>query len=162
MKKLVLVSLVLLLLNSCNQTDHFNKSDKEKIIKDIVKMFDNYHDDIKKDGLTAEFNYLDHSDDFFWVPPGYKSAISYDSVKTILKINARYQKSIEFSWDTLQIFPLSHKIANYSGIVNGIVVDNSGTKSNITIIESGTVIKRSNGWKILNGQSAILEPEPYE
>jgi len=162
MKKLVLVSLVLVLLYACNQTDSFNKSEKEKIISDIVKMFDNYHNDIKKDGLTSEFKYLDHSDDFFWVPPGYKSALSYDSVKNILEINARYQKSIEFSWDTLQVFPLSPKIANYSGIVNGTIVDNSGTKSSITIIESGTVIKRLNGWKILNGQSAILEPEPNE
>jgi len=160
MKNLVLVSLVLLLLNSCNQIVAINKVEKEKIINDIVKMFDNYHNDIKGGGLTSEFKYLDRSEDFFWVPPGYKSALSYDSIKTILEINARYQKSVEFSWDTLQVFPLSNKIANYSGIVNGVIIDNSGTKSYITIIESGTVIKRMSGWKILNGQSAIIEPEP--
>jgi len=102
---------------------------------------------------------LDQSTDFFWVPPGYKSALSYDSVRQILEINAKSFRAIEFNWDTLQVFPLSDKIANYSGIVKGSMIDTSGIKSSVIIIESGTVIKRSDGWKLLSGQSAILNSE---
>jgi len=39
------------------------------------------------------------------------------------------------------------------------MIDTSGIKSSAIIIESGTVIKRSDGWKLLSGQSAILNPE---
>ena len=150
---------ILMTLTSCSQTDNLNESEKELIISDVIEMFANYHNDIRKDGLTAEFKYLDQSSDFFWVPPGYKSALSYDSVRQILEINAKSFQAIEFNWDTLQVFPLSDKIANYSGIVKGSMIDTSGTKSSVIIIESGTVIKRSDGWKLLSGQYAILNPE---
>ncbi|MCH8872622.1 hypothetical protein IH824_07605 [candidate division KSB1 bacterium] len=150
---------ILMTLTSCSQADKLNESEKELIINDVIEMFGNYHNDIRKDGLTAEFKYLDQSTDFFWVPPGYKSALSYDSVRQILEINAKSFQAIEFNWDTLQVFPLSDKIANYSGIVKGSMIDTSGIKSSVIIIESGTVIKRSDGWKLLSGQSAILNPE---
>ncbi len=150
---------ILMTLTSCSQADKLNESEKELIINDVIEMFGNYHNDIRQDGLTAEFKYLDQSSDFFWVPPGYKSALSYDSVRQILEINAKSFQAIEFNWDTLQVFPLSDKIANYSGIVKGSMIDTSGTKSSVIIIESGTVIKRSDGWKLLSGQSAILNPE---
>jgi len=102
---------------------------------------------------------LDKSSDFFWVPPGYNTALSYDSVKNILEINSKAYRSVEFQWDTIQIFPLTNEIANYSGIVNGIMIDTSGIKSTVSIIESGTIIKREDGWKLLSGQSRLLETE---
>lgn len=159
MKKQFIGFLILTMLFSCNKSSTLHKQQKEQIAHEIIKMFDDYHHDIKKDGLTAEFKYLDQSDDFFWVPPGYKNALAYDSIRTILEINAKSFRAIEFRWDTLQIFPLSQKIANYSGIVRGSMIDTSGVKSSIVIIESGTVIKRSDGWKLLSGQSAVLDLE---
>jgi len=36
------------------------------------------------------------------------------------------------------------------------MIDTSGVKSSVQIIESGTVIKRKDGWKLLSGQSATL------
>ena len=148
--------LILTLFSCKHQTETLNQKDKEIIELEIHQMFDNYHNDIKKDGLKAEFKYLDNSSDFFWVPPGYDSALSFDSVKTILLSNSKFIHSIEFSWDTLQVFPLTHAIANYSGIVNGIMIDSLNTKSTFKIIESGTLIKRKDGWKLLNGQSRNL------
>ncbi len=148
--------LILTLFNCKHKAEILNQNNKEIIEREIRQMFDNYHNDIKKDGLKAEFKYLDNSSDFFWVPPGYDSALSFDSVKTILLSNSKFIHSIEFSWDTLQVFPLTNTIANYSGIVNGIMIDTSNTKSTFKIIESGTLIKRKDGWKLLNGQSRNL------
>ena len=150
--------LVLLFLSSCVQTEKLNDSDKGLIIAEVTVMFNNYHSDIRKDGLTAEFKYLDQSPDFFWVPPGYNSALTYDSVYSILVTNAKLFNEVSFEWDTLQIFPLTKEIANYSGIVKGTMTDTSGIVSSVLIIESGTIIRRSDGWKILSGQSAVLEP----
>jgi len=148
--------IIILTLISCDGIKKSNELDKKSIVEDVYQMLQDYHKDISKEGLTAEFKYLDQSPDFFWVPPGYSTTLSYDSVKNILETNATAFRSIEFHWDTLQIFPLSNEIVNYSGIVVGFMIDTAGVKSTISIIESGTIIKRESGWKLLSGQSAIL------
>jgi hypothetical protein len=154
--------IIILLLDSCVQPEQLNDAEKDIIISDVKEMFNNYHSDIKKEGLTAEFKYLDQSSDFFWVPPGYNSALDYDSVYSILVKNAKMFSEVIFAWDTLQIFPLTEEIANYSGIVEGSMTDTSGIVKAVLIIESGTVVKRSEGWKLLSGQSAVLEPDTDE
>ena len=156
MKQLLCICTILILI-SCENAHKQIFLDKEQITKEIEQTLFDYHMDINKDGLTAEFLYLDDSSDFFWVPPGHRSALNYDSVRTILNQNAKSLSTVKFQWDTLQIFPLSDKIANYTGIVNGQTIDTAGIESNMLIIESGTLIKRGDGWKLLNGQSAILD-----
>ncbi|MEO9965760.1 MAG: hypothetical protein ABJF11_08230 [Reichenbachiella sp.] len=148
--------LTIFILWSCDYNPKSQAMDKDQIKLEVQQMFDNYHKDIATDGLLAEFKYLDTSADFYWVPPGYDAALSYDSVETILTANAKSFQQIYFGWDTLQIFPLTADIANYSGIVLGEMTDTAGTQMNVSIIESGTVIRREDGWKLLSGQSATL------
>ena len=130
--------------------------EKETISQEVKMMLDNYHTDIVKDGIEDELMYLDSSSDFFWVPPGYNSALDYDTIKDILLTNSKTINDIEFSWETIKIFPLTNKIATYTGIVKCIEVDTSNTAMTFRIIESGTLVKRESGWKFLNGQSRIL------
>jgi len=151
--------ILLLVVMACKQANNTREHTRERTKEDIHQMLTAYHKAIEKDGLTAEFDYLDKSSSFFWVPPGYTSALSYDSVKTILETNAKTLRSVKLQWDTLQIFPLTHKIANYSGIVRSNTIDTSGTKSTVSILESGTLIKRKGGWKLLSGQSRLLATE---
>lgn len=148
--------LIIASLTSCSQTKSLTEEEKVEITGDVKAMFNDYHRDILADGLIAEFKYLDKSSDFFWVPPGYESSLSYDSVKSILETNNKSLQSVDFSWESLQVFPLSIDIANYTGIVKGIMTDTAGVRSRMRVIESGTVIKREDGWKILSGQSAVL------
>jgi len=155
MTRLIFI-LIIISTVSC-QKKMANTFNKKKITEDIELMLQLYHSDIREDGLLAEFNYLDKSDDFFWVPPGYNSSLSYDSVETILRMNAQALSSVEFSWDTLNIYPLSNKIATYSGIVSGVMIDTAGNELRMSIIESGTLIKRNSGWKLLSGQSAVVD-----
>lgn len=95
MKRHTLTFIILLILISCRQSESLSDNDRAGIIKDVRQTLDSYYGDIKKSGLTAEFKYLDNSTEFFWVPPGFSSSISYDSVTTILKQNAATFKSIE-------------------------------------------------------------------
>ncbi|WP_109300881.1 hypothetical protein [Aquimarina sp. AU474] len=157
MKQLLYTLILSLIFVSCNSSNEPKDFDKDSVKESVLLMFDNYHYDIKKEGLTAEFKYLDSSDDFFWVPPRFTSALSYDSVKHILEKNAKAYQTVSFDWDTITIFPLTQDIANFSGIVNSHMIDTSGVSSKFKIIESGTLIKRKSGWKLLNGQSAILD-----
>jgi hypothetical protein len=66
-----------------------------KVEVEVRLLFDHYFEAIRKGGLTAEFPYLDPSSEFFWVPPGYENAISYDSVAAVLTLNAPRFVSVE-------------------------------------------------------------------
>jgi len=112
--------------------------------------------DIRKSGLTAEFKYLDNSSEFFWVPRGYSSYISYDSVATVLKQTAPKYKSVDNSFDTLRIFPLRKELATYTGRLNSTMTDISGKVITLQLIETGVLIKRQDEWKLLSGQTSIL------
>ena len=148
--------LIIILVLGCKK-ERTKKLDKTQIVSEIEIMFNDYHEAIKQNGLPAEFDYLDNSNDFFWIPPGYKSTVKYDSIKAILIENNKSIQSISFEFETLEIFPLTPEIANYSGIVKGEMLDTSNVTSNFKIIESGTLIKRADGWKLLNGQSRNLD-----
>ncbi len=69
-------------------------------------MLTNYHDAVRQGGLLAEVDYLDQSDNFFWVSPGYDSTLHYDSVKAILDISAKTVVSLNLDWEVLKINPL--------------------------------------------------------
>ena len=155
-------SILLLLTISFVACDPVNKEtalDKNKIEKEITEMFEQYHADIKRAGLTTEFKDLDDSDDFFWAPPGYSKALDYDSVRSILENNASMFTDIQFQFDTLKIYPLNPVLANYSGIISGYMTDTLGNTTKVLMLESGTLIKRQDGWKLLSGQSSNLSQD---
>ena len=156
MKQLLTYFFLITSVFICHSQTSLNTKEKEVITQEIKKMLDNYHTDIVKDGIEDELKYLDSSSDFFWVPPGYKSAISYDSVKTVLTVNAPTLKSVEFKWMELKVNPLSENIVSYTGIVGGSIRDTANQVSTVSMIETGTVLKRADGWKILCGQSRHL------
>ncbi len=159
MHKLLLIWVLALAIAGCQQaeTPRWDKAKKEKVLKEVTAMLHNYFSDIKKEGLTAEFRYLDNSPDFFWVPPGYQTVIYYDSVYKTLLIHDQGLQSVAFYWSSLEVHPLSEEIANYTGIVKGTIVDTAGQVNQVHMIETGTAIKRAEGWKILSGQSRNLE-----
>ena len=147
---------ILLSVFSCREpaAKAINKID----ISDAVRLtLNNYFADVRKEGLLGEFKYLDSSLDFFWVPPGYTSSISYDSVASILKRYQSFYTSIENSWELLVIRPLTNDLASYSGRIRSLVTDTSGIRKDITLVETGLVIRRQEGWKLLNGQTSVVE-----
>jgi len=153
-----LIFLIFLACLSCGRSESkiVIEIDSLSIKSEVREMLHSYHQSIKEFGLIGEFEYLDHSAEFFWVPPGYQTALTYDSVESILKQSAKGFKSAEFSWDTLRLSVLSPSIVNYTGIVSGTMIDTSDVVTEVSIIESGTIIKRPNGWKLLSGQSATI------
>ncbi len=152
----VVASIIILGSNCQVRSNGASTFDKIVIDREVRKMFDDYHQAIRDQGLLGEFNFLDTSDDFFWVPPSYETALNYDSVFSIINQSAAGYLEVRFHWDTLQIFTLTPELANFSGIVSGYLLDTAGRKSVVRIIESGTTIKRLDGWKLLSGQSANL------
>jgi len=146
-----------ILLGSCYQQEPLSAVEKEEIVKEVRQTLDKYYDDIRKSGLSAEFNYLDNAPDFFWVPPGYPELLSYDSVAVILKQSAPKYKYIDNKFNSLRINPLSKELAIYSGQLQSVMTDTSGSITAYSMIETGVLIKRVEGWKLLSGQTSILD-----
>lgn len=157
MKKLFLTLIIIPLLVSCRQSATLNQTEKEIIRKEVEQTLNDYYTDIRKSGLSAEFKYLDNSPDFFWVPPGSSIALSYDSVSTVIKQNAKNCKSVDNTFQSLRIIPLSKDQASYTARIRSTITDTSGKTMTFSLIETGILIKRQDGWKLLHGQTAIVE-----
>lgn len=157
MKKLVLIILVIQVLFSCQQTTSLGEEEKENIVGEVTSTLNNYCRDVRKSGLTAEFEYLDNSPEFFWVPPGYTGSLGYDSIAAILKRNAPKFKSVDNAFETLMITPLSSEFATYTGRLNSRIVDSSNKLMTMKLVETGVLVKRPGGWKLLSGQTSVLD-----
>ena len=158
MKQLLIIAISISML-SCSSEKTIQDFDAATIEKEVKQMFMAYDDSLRKSGINGEFFFLDNSDAFYWVPPGYKYALPYDSIANILHANSPKYQYIDNSWDNLQIMGLSDKYASFNGVVNSYVI----TSENDTIVtklsETGIVVKRGNEWKLLSGQTVIIENE---
>jgi hypothetical protein len=152
----VSVIFITLIFSACRHHSPLTEREKSDIAEDIRKTLRNYHNDIRQSGLVAEFQYLDSASDFFWVPPGYGVSLSYDSVAAILKQNAPKYRSVDNSFDTLRIIPLSKEYASYTAHVRSTITDTTGQTKTFSLIETGVLVKRNNGWKLLHGQTSVL------
>lgn len=147
------------LLWCCQPPTPEKSSSPELVIEEVTEMLHQYHQAMEEGGLETEFEYLDDSDEFFWVPPGFKSALDYDSVATILRANDKTIESIVLTWDSLHVIPLRSDLAQYYGTINSSVMDTARVITESLLIETGLVIKRADGWKLLSGQSAFFPKE---
>ncbi|HEY0741603.1 MAG TPA: nuclear transport factor 2 family protein [Chryseosolibacter sp.] len=146
----------LLLLLFLVATSSITLAQTAKVEKEVREMLANYFGDIRREGLMAEMKYLDNSADFFWVPPGYNHALSRDSVVAIISGYAPKVKLTNNSFETLRIVPLSDEIATYTGRVRSTVTDLQGNERTHVLVETAVVVKRKDGWKLLNGQTSVV------
>ena len=156
MARLLPILFTLLTIVSCTRPSTLSENEKATVIAEATRTLQNYYADIKKSGLTAEFDYLDQSADFFWVPPGYSAAIFYDSVAAVLRQNAPNYISINNAFDALKIIPLSKELATYTGRLHSTMIDTAGISTTFSLVETGILIKRKDGWKLLHGQTALV------
>ena len=153
---LIIFAVTNLILLGCGQSDELAEAQRKNIIDTVTQTLRNYYNDMDKKGLLTEFNYLDSSKEFYWLPPGYSAAIDYKAVAAAIRANAADYQSIKIEWDTLSVDALSNKLARYTGRLRSKWTDTTGKSMNLTFVETGLLIKRENGWKLLSGQTAIL------
>lgn len=155
--KFLMVTLSLNMVVSCKRGAlPLTKAEEMKIVANTLQTLHQYHTDIGKEGFSAELKYLDNSNAFFWVPPGYAIPISYDSARAVLEQNAPLYASIKNSWDTLMVVPISKEHAIFTGRFSSTMTDTSGKTTMHEFIETGLLVKRKNGWKLSSGQTSLL------
>lgn len=154
--KLVITSIITLsaIFVSCQKKQALNAESIEIEVKEMFQAFD---DSVRKNGMEGEFYFLDQSDAFYWVPQDYKYAIDYDSIASILHANAAQFNYIDNRWEELRIMPLSEKYASFNGIVISTVITGQNDTTKTKLSETGIVVKRKDGWKLLSGQTVIVD-----
>ena len=156
MIRFIIGSFFLLLLICSNDPVTLTENEKSNIREEVRATLKMCNDDIRKNGLSAELRYLDTSEQFFWMPPGYSSAISRDSVIAAIKHNASLFKSIDQPFDTISVFPLTKDMACYTGRIHSMMTDSSGKVFESWLWETALMVKRSEGWKLLSGQTSMI------
>ena len=141
---------------SCGGAD-VSTGNNDRVRKEIKSTIDNYYNDIRRQGLLAEFNYLDSSEQFFWVPPGYLNYAGYDSIAAAIRRNAASLKLVDNHYDSLLIIPLTNEYAQFAILTISTIIDVQGDTSKTAFIESGVMVKRKEGWKFLSGQTSVLQ-----
>lgn len=79
----------------------------------------------------------------------------------IVEATAGVFQLIDLRFDTVQIFALSRDIASYTGIVKGAMLDTTGQVTNVSMIECGVLLKQSDEWKLIGGQSRNLDSPKF-
>ncbi len=153
-----LVLILFFFMYACNhpETSGLTDNEKDQVKKEIRATLKEINADIKRNGLNSELKYLDKSNEFFWVPPGYTSAISYDSVVRAIRRNAKIFKSVDQPFDTISIYPLAKDLATYTGRIHSTVIDTTGKVFESYLWETAVMVKRDIGWKLLSGQTTML------
>lgn len=155
-KTIYFILLGLITLISCTEQDENDTENQKTDTKEIRSFLHAYHDAVNHYGVKAELNFFDSSEQFFWIPPGYAEALNFDSVKSILLIADDAIRQTNFEWESLHVQFVEDNVASFNGVVKGTITDTSNLTININQIKSGLLIKRKDGWKILNGQSTTL------
>lgn len=152
-----LITVLVGLFASCHDREtRLTIEEQASIVREIQKTLVDYHAAVEARGLTAEFDFLDSSPEFFWVPPGSVTSLSYDSIHKVLSQNAPRFGSIDSEWDTLRVIPLTRELAMYTGLFRSTSIDTSGVASSVRLVETGLMTKRKEGWKLLSGQTAVV------
>jgi hypothetical protein len=150
-----LIALNLFLLFSCAQNE--NGAVNDDLQKEIKSTIDNYYNELRKEGLVAELKYLDSSNRFFWVPPGYLNYANYNVIAAAIKRNAASLKSIDNRYDSLLIIPLTNDYAQFVMRTISTTIRADGDSIKSAFIESGVMVRRKDGWKFLSGQTSLLQ-----
>lgn len=155
MNRFIALTILMFFVLSCGNQKNERSSTPEQVEGEVKVMLEKYLQDISENGVAAEVAYLDSAGDFFWVPPGFNSAISYDSVMSVL--NSAEPTNMGFSWKELKIQAMSPELAVYTGKVQATNIDSAGVETSNILIETGVLVKREAGWKLYCGQTGLLQ-----
>ncbi|MFN8397857.1 MAG: hypothetical protein U0176_24785 [Bacteroidia bacterium] len=133
----------------------FDAKARERVVSESREALYDYHANICKEGLLAEFAYLDSSADFHWRPPGTEVELGYDSVSKAIRLNANAIDSTCGHWVSLEVEAVAWDTARYSGILEIWTRMANAETSMVRLLEEGLMVKRKEGWKLQSGRTEL-------
>lgn len=129
---------------------------RSQVASEARAVLEAYHAEICREGLLAEFAYLDSSADFHWQPPGSTIEIGYDSVTKAIRQNAMVIDSTCGHWLELNVDAVSWDSARYIGVIEIWTRMANAETSIASLNEEGLMVKRKEGWKLLSGRTELV------
>ena len=157
MKQYSFLLIGFILFSSCQQAEKTKTDADSNIVQQVKSTLEEISDAIKMHGITAEFKWIDSSADFFWVPPGFESPLSYDSVAKIMRSNSGRFKQVEEKWDLLEIQPLGNDHAVFTGRITSRTMDTANHSQEHQVVETGIMIRKEDGWKLHCGHTSLIK-----
>lgn len=133
-----------------------SENERKTVDKEVKDMLYGYCNDLRSQGLQAQFHYMDNSGQFFWLPAGSTSAQGLDSTLAIAGRAMANVSVVNRSYDTLLVQPLTTTLAAYSARIRTVLSYTGGKDSTILTAETGTLVKRKDGWRFLYGQTTTI------
>ena len=65
-------------------------------------------------------------------------------------------REVSNSLERLRVIPLAPDLVAYTTKVSSVRTDTAEVVTSLHLIETGVVIKRAEGWKLLNGQTSLV------
>lgn len=143
----------------CKDATDLSEPERKHVISDVKEMLYQCNADVKAKGLHSEFDYIDNSPGFFWVPPGAAGPQPFDTIISMVGRNAARLKQVNNTFDTLIVIPITMRLAQYSARIHSIATDTAGAQTTTSLVETGLVVKRKNGWKLLSGQTSVCNDQ---
>ena len=131
-------------------------NERKTVDKEVKDMLYGYCNDLRSQGLQAQFHYMDNGGQFFWLTAGSTSAQGLDSTLAIAGRAMANVSVVNRSYDTLLVQPLTTTLAAYSARVRSVVTYTGGKDTTLLTVETGTLVKRREGWRFLYGQTTAL------
>ena len=146
-----------ILVISCQQANKSSSDVDPNIAQQVKRTLDEISNAVKTHGVTAEFKWMDSSANFFWIPPGFNSPLSYDSVAKIMRSNAGLFKQVEEKWDLLEIHALSNDHAVFTGRILSKTTDTANRVQEHQLVETGIMVRKEDGWKLHCGHTSLIK-----
>ena len=137
----------------CQQQATLTQSQRAAIRDSVTQLKYRVWDEVRAKHFEGTLNCFDDSPEFFWVFTPDTTIILHDVFVAMLKGAFQDYRSIDVVWDRIHVEPLTNQYAVYTGKYHVTYIDTSGKVFKAIGVETGIVVHRPTGWKILNGQT---------
>ena len=111
----------MLLVVACKDATSLSERERAEVKDEVKAMLYKYCADVTARGLHAEFEYIDNSSAFSWVPPGARAPLPFDTVISMIGRNAARFRKVNNSFDTLVVTPFTTQLAAYSARIRSCI-----------------------------------------
>lgn len=137
-------------------TPAFDEAARQKVAAEATQVLMDYQAAICKDGLLAEFAFLDSTDDFHWLPPGAAAPMDYDSVARAIRQNAAALDTACVTYADLAVTATAPDSARYTATVQSFAVTHEGDTSMASLREQGVLVLKNGKWWLLSGNTTMM------
>jgi len=139
-------------LSSCGmeEQDSLNQTQVASVQGSVSILAANIAHDISQEGPNAWLRYFDKSPDFFMASGGKLVFPDYDSAAVFVHNFAKGVRSIQLTWNGLNVDPLTINFAIIRASFHETITDTSGGQTPVDGYFTSLAVRSPEGWRLRN------------